>query len=174
MVYVSNRFPASMKTTSVFKPLGGGSVALTQSRSEKALEGSPWRKTSWPFFRISILSIASIPVVMLGWRSLGRLPPLRVWCSRGSSGSRSISASGHFRLVRSRLPGGRIEGLQPRTLSSPKLQPGQELLKIICIFWGFLGGLRGGLECFLLLVAWGLRRMLGGSPGPGLLRRLQG
>src|SRR5947209_2715884 len=134
MVYVSKRLPASTKTTSLSKPWE--SVARTQRRRERACDGSPSRKTNWPVLRISALSRDSIPVVMPGWRSRGRLLPRRVWYSIWSSGSLRSSGSLHFRLVRRRLPGGRREALQLKTLSSSKPQLGQVPSNTSLIFLG--------------------------------------
>src|SRR6266704_5681736 len=136
MVYVSKRFPASTKTTSLSKPWE--SIARTQRRRERACDGSPSRKTNWPVLRISALSRDSIPVVMPGWRSRGRLLPRRVWYSIWSSGSLRSSESLHFRLVRRRLPGGRREARQPKTLSSSKPQLGQVPSKTSLIFLGLI------------------------------------
>src|SRR5207244_12108185 len=124
------------ETTSLSKPLG--SVALMQRRRERACDGSPSRKTNWPVLRISALSRELIPVVNPGWRSRGRLLPRCVWYSIWSSGSLRSSGSLHFRPVRRRLPAGRRETLQSKTLSSSKPQLGHIPSKTSLIFLGLI------------------------------------
>src|SRR5438034_10850499 len=134
MVYVSKKLHASMKKTSASEPWG--SVARKQRRRETACDGLPSREANWPVLRISALSRGSIPVVMPGRRSRGRLLPRRVWYSIWSSGSLRSSGSLHFRLVRRRLPGGRGEARQLKTLSSSKPQLGQFPSNTSLIFLG--------------------------------------